>query len=152
MSGPLSPTWATEDLPVLSAAIELLDEKGRADGPEVAKKLGLAPEAVVRSLRRLDGDYLTIHLAARAWGGGQPPIGFVFVKGATAAARRAAGQWPNPEAISREVLAELERVAKDNPGEKGSKLRALLSATAEPGAGFLGTVLGTAISRALGMP
>lgn len=152
MAEALAPTWATEDLPVLVAAVELLDEGGHVDGTTVARKAGREPDAVVRSLRRLEGPYLSLHLAATAWGGGPPPPGFVFVRGATAEARRAVGQWPTADALSREVMAELERVAKDAPGEKGKALRALVSATAEPGANFLGTTLGSIFKTMLGLP
>lgn len=144
----LQSSWVGEDLPVLTAAVALLDDATSVTGQEIMEKAQLDEDVVLRALRRLGSDYLTVTWARLS---GPANLHWAIVEGATASARRVVGQWPDPETISREVVAELERVASSTTGDKGTKLRAFLEGGAESGAGLLGTLLGAAIARATGV-
>ncbi len=105
-------------------------------------KLDLAKDEVRRSLIRLESEYLTIkRLDPR------PPM----VTAISGEARRAAGQWPDPEAITADIVRRLEEAADAAPEEKKRTIKEFLHAAAAEGADLLGTAVGGAIRSGIGM-
>ncbi len=119
-------TWASRDLPVLEAAVSLVDEiMDLPEGSDIAERCGLSVQEVAASLRALDGEYVDLQTTM-----GDPSSW--FVRGVTAAARRAVGQWPTPERLVDRLAAAFAAAADAEPdAEKKGRLRQV--------AGFLGT-------------
>ncbi|GAB2469768.1 hypothetical protein GCM10027030_00590 [Luteococcus sediminum] len=104
MTDLLPPTWLAEDLPILVAAVELVDHEGTADFRRVAQVADLPEDVAKRALLRLDGEYLEVSIQD-GWGG---EMLHAVVKNALPAGRRAPGQWPSPEDMAREIAEALE--------------------------------------------
>lgn len=148
MTTPLPPTWATEDLPVLAAAIEIYDEKGRVDGDDIAAKLDLPEETVTRSLIRLESEYVTLkHYDAM----GQRNVRAPLVTSISGEARRAAGQWPDPDKITADIIAHLDEAADKAPEDKKRTIREFLHGAAGEAAGLGGTAIVAALRAYVGM-
>lgn len=81
-------TWERRDLPVLVAAMRLLDvATAQVRVSTIVEACGLKPDEVASAVETLDGTYLTLQRTlgdTDSW----------FVSRPTAAARRAVGQWP----------------------------------------------------------
>jgi len=123
MDGLLDDIWTTRDLPVLVAAVRLLDEQPglpRQAG-EIAELTGLPEGDVQKALHNLATDYLDV----ADWGS---LAGHDFVAvGFTSNALRATGAWPSPELAADRLLAALG-AAIDNATEgspKQSRLKAI---------------------------
>ena len=118
-------TWETRDLPVLEAAVRLLDEYAESALPDLGdlcEATGLDNDSVHRALAALQGEYLAYE---RGGGDGR----FTHVKSVTAQARRIVGQWPTPEALVDRLVAALDKAAEQEPNdERRSKLRTVSAA------------------------
>lgn len=146
MTTPLPPTWASEDLPVLAAAIEIYDVKNRALGEEIAEKLGWPEKDVTRSLLRLESGYLGLG-RSKTLAGTTPPK----VTDVSAEARRAAGQWPDPDKITADIVARLDEAADKAPEDKKRTIREFLHGAAGEAAGLGGTAIVAALRAYVGM-
>jgi len=119
-------TWASRDLPVLTAIVQWRDDNPLGIGPsldELAELAHVDDEDVLRAISALDGTFITWVLG----GGGDPTDS--FVTSASAAARQAVGQWPSGESLVEQLVAGLraaEQIETD-PVEK-SRLRTALDA------------------------
>lgn len=111
-------TWESRDLPVLKAAVELYEEKGR--GPRVsaiAARTGFDQDTVQRALRLL---YTEPYFEEVSTASG---VGFIIVGKPTSAALRVAGQWPTPETQVERLIAAFQAAADDEsrPDEERSR-------------------------------
>jgi len=110
-------TWASRELPVLIAAVELVDEMypdGRyPDAGDIARRTQLDVRLIATALNALDGEFLDLQRTLgdlEAWG----------IQSVTPAARRAVGQWPTAESIIDRLAAGMSRAAEheSDPEEK----------------------------------
>lgn len=153
----MTDTWTTEDAPVLVAALTCLDRDGAADGHEVADEAGLDEDLVVRALRRLwSGKYLVADFAMWPFprdshGLSLDRLSSISVTEATDRARRASGQWPDPEALTADVVAALQRIEENGHGDEKSRARKILDALAGGGTTVLSEALATVTLRLSGM-
>ncbi len=111
-------TWNNRDLPVLKAAVELYEEKGR--GPRVSaveERTGFDPDTVQRALRALYSEpyFEEVRMASG--------VGYIMVGKPTSAALRVAGQWPTPEAQLERMVAALEAAANDEGRDEEERSR-----------------------------
>lgn len=116
---PMPATWESRDLPVLKAAVELYEEKGR--GPRVSaieERTGFDHDTVQRALRVLYTEpyFEQVRTASGA--------GFIVVGKPTSAALRVAGQWPTPETQVERLIAAFEAAADDESRPKEERSRA----------------------------
>ncbi|MCU1698974.1 MAG: hypothetical protein JWR34_5037 [Mycobacterium sp.] len=112
-------TWESRDLPVLKAAVELYEEKGR--GPRVSAievRTGFDHETVQRALRVL---YTEPYFEEVATASG---VGFIVVGKLTSAALRVAGQWPTPETQVERLIAAFQAAASDESRSDEERSRA----------------------------
>lgn len=103
-------TWAARDLPVLDAAIALLEHSFMVTVTDIAARCGLAPAVVAAALDALDPLYVDFRKTTT---GGDPRYWYVFK--VTPEARRAVGQWPTAQALISRLAAELAAEAADEP-------------------------------------
>ena len=103
-------TWASREMPVLTAVVEAFEETlgSRAPrGSEIAEATGLSADEVGQALLALDGEYLklvrTLNPTPEVW-----RVAEIYSD-----ARRAVGQWPSPETFLNRLTAALEQVADD---------------------------------------
>lgn len=113
-------TWASRDLPVLKAAVELYEENGR--GPRVSAieaRTGFDHDTVQRALRALYTEPY-FEQGKGSWG-----AGLLMVGTPTSAALRVAGQWPSPETQLERLIAALEAAADDDarPEQERSRFK-----------------------------
>lgn len=150
-------TWTTEDAPVLAAALASLDRDGDADGHAIADEAGLDEDLVVRSLRRLStGGYLVAHFAMWPFPRGNTGLSLdrlssIYVTEATDRARRAAGQWPDPESLTADVVTALQHMAEHGRGDEKTRAKRILDALAGGGTTVLSEALATVALRLTGM-
>jgi hypothetical protein len=101
-------TWANRDLPVLDAAVELVDEmytSGRyPEGDDIAGHAGMDIQSVGAALNALDGEFIELQRTGDFGRWGIPRV--------TTAARRAVGQWPTAEGIVERLAAGMTRAAE----------------------------------------
>jgi hypothetical protein len=101
--------WTTRDLPVLEAAVRLLEEQGdRISVKDLADATGLDNEMVNKSLIALEGEYIDEVTKLDRFGSPH----FLYVRHVTAAARRAVGQWPTGESLIDQLAAGIARAAE----------------------------------------
>ncbi len=112
-------TWATRDLPVLKAIVEMSEQGHYLISPHhIAAHTNMDETEVRRALAALAGE--------------KPPF-FEFedttdfdsgmreidaVRNPSGHARRAIGAWPTAEALAREIVAALEAAAEEEPDEE----------------------------------
>jgi hypothetical protein len=101
-------TWAARELPVLNAAVALLEHSYMVTVSDIAGRTGLDQADVARSLDALDPVYVDFRKTET---GGDPT--FWYVHKVTPEARQAVGQWPTAESLidrlARAFSAEAER-------------------------------------------
>ncbi len=86
--------WLECDLPILEALAKLEDGADRHFGvPDLAGETGFDAASVKRSLRRLEGEYLTF----TALSGNDEPLSSARNIRLLGSGRRATKQWPTPE-------------------------------------------------------
>jgi hypothetical protein len=107
-------TWMERDLPVLDAAVAMLEDSPMVADAAIAERTGFDLADVRRALEALDGTY--IHR-------GGDMSGF-FVDAATADARRAVGQWPTGESLVSQLAKGLAAAAETEADpERKTRLR-----------------------------
>jgi hypothetical protein len=145
---PVEDRWTSRDLPVLDAAVRLLDE-GRFEVTvaEIASETGLDTRAVDRALVALRGEYVGDY---EVMSGGDP--GSFAITEVTAAARRVVGQWPSAESMAERLAAAFSEAADEEPDpERKSRLRQIASFLGETGKDIAAEVLAKVILRPTGM-
>ena len=145
----MEPTWFGRDLPVLDAVVRLLDSgEPAAYVRDIAAGTGLEPEAVVRALDALDGEYVR-DFTKFGTGGDPNPW---RVEKVTAAARRAVGQWPTAENLANELAVAFGEAADDEQDpERKNRLRQLASFLGETGKDIAAEVIAKVILRPAGL-
>lgn len=121
-------TWASRDLPVLTAVVELWEETFPSTSSigrlEVVQRTGLANDDVDRAISALiEAGYLE-------WvpNRGGDRIYSWRITGISSGARRLVGQWPSPEELVKQIVSALEVAAENEPdAEKRSKLKSAAS-------------------------
>lgn len=143
----LDETWLATDLPVLEAVITLLDDGTRTVEPrDVARATALDAMTVDRAMNRLDGEYLVLSRERI-----QGSSGILGATAATAAARRAVGQWPSGDSLADRVLAELEeRLDATTNEDERTRLVKARDALVGMGRDLLVDVTAAAITRQMG--
>lgn len=140
-------TWESRDLPVLKAAVELYEEKGR--GPRVSAieaRTGFDHDTVQRALRVL---YTEPYFGEVTTASG---VEYIVVGKPTSAALRVAGQWPSPEGQLDRLIAALQAAAADEsrPEEERSRAKQaglwLAGALSQVAIGALGGAGGNMLS------
>lgn len=121
-------TWVARELPVLNAAIALLDTSYLVTVSDIAERAGLEQAEVTRSLNALHPTHVDFRKTET---GGDPRFWYVFK--VTPEGRRAAGQWPTAEAlIDRLVMAFRDAASREQDPERQyqlSQVAGLLSET-----------------------
>jgi DNA-binding MarR family transcriptional regulator len=87
-------TWVARELPVLNAAVALLDTSYLVTVSDIAERAGLDQAEVTRSLDALHPTHVDFRKTET---GGDPR--FWYVLKVTPEGRRAAGQWPSAEGL-----------------------------------------------------
>jgi hypothetical protein len=113
-------TWESRDLPVLEAFVRRFEERGGAagaiDGQQLADQLGMPPEQVTLAVEALRPSYVDTQVLSH-------PDGDAYIlRGVTAEARRAVGQW-RPSLVDqmpllpeqRDLLAKLVEASRNAP-------------------------------------
>lgn len=111
-------TWAARDLPVLEAAVRLLEQSYLVTVTDIAARTGFEIPVVARALDALDPEYVDFRKTTT---GGDARFWYVYK--VTPAARRAVGQWPTARALVRRLADELTAAAQQ---ETDSDRHALL--------------------------
>jgi hypothetical protein len=99
-------TWYTVDLPVLDVIVAFQREQPAGVLPQlddIHAVLDLPAEEIFRSAIRLEGEYLELERTGA--------LGGWVIRSVTPAARRAVGQWPNPEAVANQLIAAMAHAA-----------------------------------------
>jgi hypothetical protein len=118
-------TWSRRDLPVLDAAVRLVDE-GAVSGwePEVsdiAAKCGLPEQEIATALQAFNGEFLEL-------GTSMGPVSGWWVKRVATSARRAVGQWPTGESLITQLVHGIgEAAEKEMDPDRRQRLRRLAS-------------------------
>ncbi len=100
-------------MPVLSAAVALLENSYMVTVSDIAERTGLDQADVARSLDAMDPTYVDFRKTET---GGDPT--FWYVLKVTPEARRAVGQWPTAESLI-DRLAQAFRDAADREEDMG---------------------------------
>jgi hypothetical protein len=142
-------TWSWRDLPVLDAAVSLLDagawEGEQPDLADIAERTDLGDTDVAAALVALNGRFLTL----------STPMGDIsewFVSEVTPQARREVGQWPAPDAVIARLADGLDAAAdtEQDPDRK-QRLRSVASALTGSLQGVATDVLARIIERSTGL-
>ena len=81
-------------MPVLNAAVALLEQSYMVTVSDIAERTGFELAAVARSLEAMDPTYVDFRKTTT---GGDPR--YWYVHKVTPAARKEVGQWPTPESL-----------------------------------------------------
>jgi hypothetical protein len=121
-------TWASRDLPVLDAAVRLLEEEATVRASQITAETGFDLETVARALDALAGPFIAD--LVKPMGAAD---GWRFTK-VTAGARRAVGQWPTAESLASQLAAAFGQAAdEEQDPDRKSRLRQIASFLAETG-------------------
>ena len=93
-AGIVEDTWGKRDVPVLKAAVALLEQSYMVTVSDIAEQTGLELADVARSLDAMDPTYVDFRKTET---GGDPR--FWYVHKVTPEARQQVGQWPTPESL-----------------------------------------------------
>lgn len=140
----LDDTWLNRDMPVLEAAVALLEEsRVPVSDSDIAARTGIDRQRVMKALEALEEDFLDVGWDDRA---------NLRVSGAvascTSAARRATGQWPSAESLAERAIAIVdERI--ENATDEGERSRwvKLRDGLAGAGRDLVVDVMGAVASR-----
>ena len=107
-------TWGARELPVLTAAVALLEDSYMVTVSDIAERTGLGLSAVARSLDAMDPTYVDFRKTET---GGDPR--FWYVRKVTPAAREEVGQWPAPASL----IDRLAAAFADAAGREQDRIR-----------------------------
>ena len=149
VAGMVQDTWATRDLPVLKAVVELFDGgEWRVGGAQVAERTGLAEDVVQRAFFALANEDPPLFKYIDTSSLAGPEIGWVYEP--SGEARRRVGAWPTPESLADRLVQAMDQVAESEPDEeKRSKLRNAAVYLGSAGRDMLVQVAATAVSRGM---
>jgi predicted transcriptional regulator len=102
----LEDTWRERDLPVLSAAVELMERSYMVTVSDIAERTGLDQAAVAASLDALHPTHLDFRKTET---GGDPT--FWYVLKVTPEGRRTVGQWPTAEGLVDQLVQAFRSAA-----------------------------------------
>jgi hypothetical protein len=137
-------TWGARDVPVLNAAVALLEQSYMVTVSDIAERTGLGLADVARSLEAMDPTYVDFRKTTT---GGDPR--YWYVRKVTPAARKEVGQWPTPESlIDRLATAFGEAADRETDPSQQDRLRmtarllgdSVRAAAIEIAAGVIGPV------------
>jgi DNA-binding MarR family transcriptional regulator len=112
-------TWASRDLPVLDAAVRLLEDNVMVTVAGIAAATGIDPKDVARALDALQGRFV---VEVRKGLGGDRSRWYIMK--VTAEARQAVGQWPSAESVLTELVQGLSAAAeREADPERQRRLR-----------------------------
>jgi DNA-binding MarR family transcriptional regulator len=137
-------TWAARDLPVLNAAVTLLEGSYMVTVSDIAERTGLEQPDVARALDALHPAHLDFRKTET---GGDPT--FWYVLKITPEGRRAAGQWPTAEGLVERLVKALRDAAS---AEQDPHRQQQLSQAAELLAGDVRDVAVQAAAAIVGQP
>jgi DNA-binding MarR family transcriptional regulator len=100
-------TWAARDIPVLTAAVALLERSYMVTVSDIAEQTGLEQADVARALDALHPSHLDFR---RTETGGDPR--FWYVLKVTPEGRQAVGQWPTAESLIDRLVTALREAAE----------------------------------------
>jgi len=140
-------TWTHRDLPVLDAAVRLLEVDFPVRGADIVAATGMDRDEVGRALVALEGRYI-VELTKPL---GPGPGHWHFTR-VTSAAREAVGQWPSPERLVAR-LAQGFRTAADQEENRGQrkKIRQVAAFLGGTGKDVAAHILGKVIVHQTGM-
>jgi hypothetical protein len=140
-------TWWSRDLPVLDAAVRLLEESFLVRVAHIAELTGMDPTDVARALTALEGRY--VGEVTKPLGPG--PGSWCIMK-VTAAAREAVGQWPTPESVVVRLAEEFDAAAEHEMDRgRRKKMREIANFLADTGKEVAAEVVGKVILHQRGM-
>ncbi|GAA2027839.1 hypothetical protein GCM10009740_16890 [Terrabacter terrae] len=140
----LDDTWFSRDMPVLEAAVALLEEsRPPVSDSGIAARTGIDRQHVMKALEALEEDFLDVGWDDRA---------DLRVSGAvaacTSAARRATGQWPSAESLAERAIAVVdERIENATDDAERSRWVKLRDGLAGAGRDLVVDVMGAVVSR-----
>jgi hypothetical protein len=141
-------TWYTRELPVLTAALQALEDNDYQHFPkatDLAPIVGLDATEVGKALRALDGEYIQASTDLTGLPG-------TSVHEVYPAGRRAAGQWPTPELVAQRLIAGLEAAAAaEADPEKKSKLKQTAVFLGSSGRDLLINLVASVIAKSAGL-
>jgi hypothetical protein len=138
-------TWASRDLPVLDAAVRLLEDDSAVRADQIVKETGFDLETVLQALDALRGEFIVDLIKPVT------PGAWRFTR-VTADARRVVGQWPTAENLTSRLAAAFGEAADDERDpERKSRLHQIASFLADTGKDVAAEVLAKVILRPSGM-
>jgi hypothetical protein len=144
--GAVEDTWVSRDLPVLEAAVALLEDLGALpEVADIAERTGIAVEDVARALKAMDGVYVDLQMTmgdSARW----------FVRGVTPEARRAVGQWPTGESLVAELVKGLDAAAeREADPERKSRMRQAAAVVGGTARDVVVDVAAKVVERSMGL-
>lgn len=114
-------TWASRDLPVLRAAVQIYEngERPNIRVSDIERMLEFDKATIQRALKALHSEPFF-----KAEGSVEGQTGFAFIGAPTGQALRIAGQWPTPENMVERLIAALEAVAEDDTRDEPERSKA----------------------------
>jgi hypothetical protein len=144
----MDPTWETLDRPVLTAAVQYIEDHGWERMPQaydLAPIVGATADEVGKALLRLEGEYIEVFRPL----GGLTQVG---VNKVHADARRVVGQWPSPADLADSIVAEMQVAADAEPdGDKRNKLKQTAGFLGSSGKDLFVNLLASVIARSTGL-
>lgn len=141
-------TWYTRELPILAAALQLLEESDYDRHPgvnDLASAVGLPEIEVAKALKAMDGEY--VRISTNLTGMTSATVDDVYPVG-----RRAAGQWPTPELVAQRLIAGLEAAAAEEVDpERKSKLKQTALFLGSSGKDLLINLVASVIAKSAGL-
>jgi hypothetical protein len=138
-------TWWSRDLPVLDAAVHLLQQHDFVYVEDLARETGFEVKQIARALRDMQGVFVDLTMSmgdVERW----------CITEVTPEARRAVGQWPTPENVVARLAEAFSAAAEHEPDpERRSKLRGIGSFLADAGKDFAAEVVAKVIAHQTGM-
>jgi hypothetical protein len=140
--------WGNREIPVLRVLVDAFEDLNRTQMQpnEIAELSGLPQDDVNRALRalaRASPPYIEVTWANE--------LNYPWkVRSVTERARRAAGQWPNEEAIAERLVRELREAAEREPDKvKKTLLHRAADAMSEIGVTVIAEILAKLASGAV---
>jgi hypothetical protein len=151
MTTPLPDTWASTDLPVLGAAIELcLEAPGQLlRFHELVDRLSLPYETVRAAMLRLDSASPSYLKVVTEWGD-DDGLDIVLFGQPAERGLRAVGAWPTPEsALDRLIEAMEARAEQTGSEEERSKARDVVAWFGNAGRDFMINAIAGVVSGSI---
>jgi hypothetical protein len=140
-------TWYTVDLPVLDVIMAFFREQPAGVLPrlsDIHEALDLPAEEIFRSAVRLEGEYLEVERIGSLSGWA--------IRSVTPAARRAVGQWPNPEVIANQLIAAMaDAAANELDPDKRTRLQSATDVLGGVGREILISVTAAFVKAQMGL-